>query len=839
MRISSTRGFFSTYKQLVLIFTIASLFFSCAPPSIEPNPPTQQPTLEDSTQAPSQETLITFRISLPAALPPGDSLYLTIVDEITGLAFNPKTFIMTADDATHYSVMIPFQLGTLVKYRYMRQGTTTVNEHLPNGLPVRYRLYHVEGPGVVQDIVSRWTDTSFPGNTGRIKGQITNSFSGEPIPNLMVAVGGAYSFTKADGSFLIDGLPEGLHNLVAYAIDGMFNTYQQGALIAANSTTPATFSLTEVPTVSVVFSVTVPPTTPADAPLRLAGNLHQLGNTFADLAGGVSTLASRMPVLSKLPDGRYVVALTLPVGAYIEYKYTLGDGLWNAEHAKDGSHTIRSFIVQGSNTQLNDVVSNWGTIQIAPILFDVTVPPNTPVNEGVSIQFNPGFGWLQPLPMWPALGAQDLPVWRFILISPLEILGTIQYRICRADQCGIADDIATAGLNPVGNMVNPSTLPQTILYTVPAWSWLESSPTQASIPNVTVQSHGSDFFAGIGFDPSYNPSWSSQIDDAIVMVDNLGANWLVFSPTWSLSSISLPLFDIQPSQDILLVDLLSYISRADELGLNIGLNPVPQFTVHSEQWWLDSTRDFSWWVVWFDQYSEFILHHADIASQNKLDALLLGGDWILPALPSGKLVDGSASGVPADAELRWRTLLEQVRTRFQGSLIWILPYPEGVQTPPPFIDEFDHVIITLSTALSPVDNPPTSELYSQAARILDQDILPFTQTTNRPVILGIEYPSANRSASGCIPVQDGSCISAGDLSSTQPEITRVTLDLQEQVDIYNAVFLAVNERDWISGVISLGFYPPVTVQDPSTSIYSKPAAGVVWYWFPRLLAERP
>jgi hypothetical protein len=66
-------------------------------------------------------------------------------------------------------------------------------------------------------------------------------------------------------------------------------------------------------------------------PLRLAGNLLQLGNTFSDLRGGLSLVADRMPVLSSLPDGRYSVSLFLPAGADIEYKYTLGDGFWNSE----------------------------------------------------------------------------------------------------------------------------------------------------------------------------------------------------------------------------------------------------------------------------------------------------------------------------------------------------------------------------------------------------------------------------------------------------------------------------------------------------------------------------
>ncbi len=64
-----------------------------------------------------------------------------------------------------------------------------------------------------------------------------------------------------------------------------------------------------------------------------------------------------------------------------------------------------------------------------------------------------------------------------------------------------------------------------------------------------------------------------------------------------------------------------------------------------------------------------------------------------------------------------------------------------------------------------------------------------------------------------------------------------SLDLSEQVDIYNAALNAINGREWIVGFVSRGYYPPVAVQDLSASIHGKPAADVLWYWFPRMLGE--
>ena len=59
------------------------------------------------------------------------------------------------------------------------------------------------------------------------------------------------------------------------------------------------------------------------------------------------------------------------------------------------------------------------------------------------------------------------------------------------------------------------------------------------------------------------------------------------------------------------------------------------------------------------------------------------------------------------------------------------------------------------------------------------------------------------------------------------------MDLQAQADIYQALCGAVNERDWLGGFVSRGYYPPAALQDGSASVHGKPAEDVLWYWFGR------
>jgi hypothetical protein len=60
------------------------------------------------------------------------------------------------------------------------------------------------------------------------------------------------------------------------------------------------------------------------------------------------------------------------------------------------------------------------------------------------------------------------------------------------------------------------------------------------------------------------------------------------------------------------------------------------------------------------------------------------------------------------------------------------------------------------------------------------------------------------------------------------------VDLQAQSDVYEAMLYAINVRPYIAGMVSRGFYPPAMLQDKSASVHGKPAADLLWYWFPRL-----
>ncbi len=818
---------------LIFIIILALASQACALSLIDlPTSSTPVPVNDGSAPTPQPRAPVTFTVRLPEPLQPNEIIAMSVVDEITGLTLNPVDYQMAIVDATTYTIKLDIPDKSVIKYRFVRLGPARVAEDTNNDSPVRYRLLQVNGPTNIVDTVSSWADR--PANTlsGNITGAVMNADTGAPIPNIMVTAGGARALTDSAGRFQLLNLRGGTHNLVAYALDGTYQTFQQGATVAENQTTPVDIRMKAAQLVNVIFSVSVPSGIQPGMKLHIAGNLLQLGNTFSDLRGGLSTVTDRMPEMTPLPDGRYSVSLFLPAGADVEYKYTLGDGFWNSEFTSTGQYFTRRFIVPSQNTTINDGVQSWQSGPNAPILFEVTVPANTPSGDIIYIQFNP-YGWTPPLPM-TNLGNNR---WAFKLYGPLNIIGSFGYRYCRNAQCDSADDSQTAGPTAHGRNVSPTITPQDIVDTVNDWVW-NTRTVSPTLVAANIPSRGTGFMAGVEFQSYYDPNTPAFVKPAVENIHAMGANWVVYTPSWTYTRTNPVVFTALPGSDPLWADTLEAVNRARTLNLNVALFPQPRFPTNAADFWRSAPRDGTWWDNWFNQYRAFIIHHADLATQASAQGIILGGDWIAPALPSGKLADGNPSGVPADAETRWKNLITEVRQHFRGNVLFAIPYDNNVLVPPiNILKDADAVYLLWSIKLSSSASPNKADMLTEAGNLLDTNVAPIQTQVGKPFVIALAYPSSTFSATGCLPNGNNGCADWTALSRPNPDLTTVNLDLQQQFDIYDAMFNAVNARSWVSGLVSRGFYGPVTLLDKSASVRGKPAADLLWYWFPRLLGN--
>jgi hypothetical protein len=457
----------------------------------------------------------------------------------------------------------------------------------------------------------------------------------------------------------------------------------------------------------------------------------------------------------------------------------------------------------------------------------VTVPPTTPAGETIYIQFNP-YGWTEPIPMWYVRDN----VWRFKLYGPLN-LDTLYYRYCRNAQCGSADDVSTPGVSPTGRRASTAITEQDIRESVTAWMWTNPGPTGLVGTNV-IQRSGV-FMAGVEFQPYYQPDWSAFTDTSMLNLQQVGANTVILTPSWTYSSANPLVFGIQPGPDALQPDTETMVAQARARSLNVALFPQPRFPSNAAEWWKSAPRDATWWQLWFDYYRAFAVHHADMATRSGAQVLILGGDWVGPALPNGTLSDGTPSGVPADADTRWQAVIAEVRGHFRGQVLWAVPYtPPNVPTPS-FISATDGVYLLISGNLVEKATPTRDELAQAASQLLDNGVGPLQSVLAKPVYLAFAYPSASGATQNCLPAQSNICLDWKALSQPNSDRSEIALNLQLQADIYEALFAAVNTRPWVSGVVVRGYYPPTLLADKSASVHGKPAQDVLWYWYLRFL----
>ena len=562
--------------------------------------------------------------------------------------------------------------------------------------------------------------------------------------------------------------------------------------------------------------------------MRLVGNIYPLGNTFADLQGGINSVANRAPVMKSLPDGTYFLVEELPAGLDLRYKYSLGDGFWNSELTNDGQFRERQLIVPDADLTISDTIDSWGSDSFGPITFKVKVPENTPSTDVVSIQFNP-YTWTEPIPMWP-LGNNQ---WTYSLNSPLNLLGKVGYRFCRNDQCGVADDEATKDPNIQLYTFTPAKDPQNLENEVKSWTWMQATGEPSQVVSVKTVARGPQFMAGVELSSNYTPDWQAYLGGAAQNLKAIGANWVIMTPTWHYSNEDPPILENEPGRDPLWPDMLQMISTFQNQNLNVAIFPQSGFDPDIN-YWAKFKRSDGWWNSWFARYRTFLLNYADLATATKAKALIIGEQGMLPALLNGKLPDNSPSGVPLDADVRWNKMIKEIRQRFQGSLILALYYPDEVKNLPKFVSGVDQVYVLISAPLNK-GKATQAGMTTEFLKVLDKDIKPLKDAIKKPVLLGINYPSITEAATGCVTVE-GKCQNFEILNQPSPDEATGTLDLKAQADIYNAILVAINQRSWVSGIVSRGYYPPASLQDASSSIHGKPAADVLWFWFPKLLA---
>ena len=804
---------------LFLLFSINLLLLNLYGCSYPTNSNPQGPNAIDFTQ--NREAFpvkATFNLHLPEYAITEENLSIEIIDGVTGTQHHKKIYELKQIDNQLYSTEITLQKGTVLKYRYSVLSEGTSPERMWNGEPVCYRLLYVGNDVQVNDHLQTWAGKMQTNNTGRITGVIIDSETKSPVPDIMVSAGGQLTFSDGNGKFNLEYLSPQTHNLVFYSLDGKYQTFQQEARISPGLVTPAEVELTPNKKVNLTFEVTSPDDAKG-APIYLAGNLLQLGNTFSDLSGEVSLKQSKMPQLTLKEDGFYHLSLSLYSGSYIRYKFTMGDGYWNAERDVLGEIKTREMIVPTQDTTITATIESWRSGNIAPITFQVEVKPERLPEHDFFIQFNNG-KWTKPILLWP-IGNDDL---LYILYSPLEGLEALNFMVCHHDHC--ANDQENTEINQV-NTVKPSEEPLTVSLS------LDSSPPQnflvseGDVINAYVPKKGDSFQTTIELSPSAHPNLSIDTLSSISNLAEINVSTLVFTPQW-VSQIGSPILFQNISATPFFKDLVATLVKVNSMGFSTSLfpqiGPIDEITA----FWDGATQTDSWWEIWFDSYADFLLNYAKAAELSGANHFIIGGKFLLPTFSGGLFPNGSFTNVPSDSNTKWQELIQDIRNIFAGEIYWATNIHQARDPLPEFILEFDGIYLLVDSPLIYSETDDLNTIKSGFINVVDSLIYEVFRSTGLPITIGLGYPSVDGAALGC-KLLENNCINDGIFSEN--ELKSLKPDMQEQSLIYNAIFPVISSRDWITGVSIRGYLPTTEINERSSSINGKPALQVIDYWF--------
>lgn len=807
----------SPFSILVIYIVFVLLLSSCSLQNFTNNP--QKESTSEFQQYSENVSLAESRFFLQIPEPVTEDLVFEIIDDVTGIELNPTRYSLQKSDDTHYGVIIPLKIGSIVKYRYFRNGGLPIYETNAENKIIDYRAVYIDSARDFSDVLTNWADKQYAYAYGSLEGQIINASSDSPLQNLLIIAGGNHAFTDSDGYFLIDNLPPGKHNLVALSTDGEYQTYQQEAIIAEGLNTPAKLNVEPEKFVNITFIAKIPDLDNAlTQPMRILGNTYQLGNVFGNVFNGESTVASRAPSLNLLPDGTYSITLSLPVGFNLVYKYSLGNGFWNAELNENEQFFTRNIIIPNEDTLITDIISTFQAKSSSPVTFNITTPANLPVTDSVSIQFS-AFGWSSPIPMNKT--ASNL--FTYTLYGPLNLMDSIKYRFCRNDSCSPIDSTSSSDSEAEFIYQLSSTNRSLEISLDSGLEWnTTSSPTEIVAPQ--INNRGAQFITGIEFNSTYSIFDPIYSKFAYQNIQDLSSNTVVIPVTWSLQSINpLELRQIA-GKNPLWKDIFSIVNKAQSDGLKVILSPrvdLSETVLNQLEQGLFAPE---WDADFIASYSREIKYVADMAEFMHIDGI------VFPEKVSGK----DASVLPTELinpEIK-NQLFDIMHKQFSGKI-----YNEFLledSTPAmDFMQQFDGVIIDANWDISN-SGSDTGAFEKSISEILNSKVAEFAQSYEKPILLRLAYPSINGSEKGCIQI-DTNCIGFMDLSTINiDQQQQIGINLPIQSQIYQAMFSQLNDLDWIDGIISAGFDLQLGLQDGSSSIREKPASDVLWYWYPRL-----
>lgn len=289
----------------------------------------------------------------------------------------------------------------------------------------------------------------------------------------------------------------------------------------------------------------------------------------------------------------------------------------------------------------------------------------------------------------------------------------------------------------------------------------------------------------------------------------LGIEWAAVLATWYQDKYNSTKIYSQPDKSPSDESLIFAVRKLHELKFKVMLKPHLDLVEGEGKWrgeiGFDNAAD---WQAWFDSYTAFILHYADIAAKENVEIICIGTELTNAAMsqPEG-----------------WRNLIKKVREVYKGQLTYAANWDKEFKQIA-FWDMLDYVGIDPYFPLVTSSRPQVEELKSAWAdwvKIVEE----WQKTINKPVILTeIGYKSSRDSADE--PWQH---TAIGEL------------DLGLQVNLYKAILESFWDKPWFYGIYwwYWGVNPRMGGEtNRGFTPQNKPAQEVIKEWYSKPVSQK-
>lgn len=294
----------------------------------------------------------------------------------------------------------------------------------------------------------------------------------------------------------------------------------------------------------------------------------------------------------------------------------------------------------------------------------------------------------------------------------------------------------------------------------------------------------------------------ADVLQSLKRIKETGANFISITPghlTNSKTSSNVDRKPTTPSDELLIYT----VQEAHNLGLKVMIKP--HLDIEGGSW--RANLDPSDKVTFFQNYSNMILHYADIAAATNAEQLSVGAElYKLSTNPHN--------------ESYWRDLIAKIRPRYNGSLTYSANansqyYDEGSL---PFWNALDYWGVSAYFKMADNSNPTVDSIKAEWQKIANDYLIPMSQKIKLPLIFAeVGY----RSIDGAAMAPENYSLSA-------------SLDLQEQADLYQALIEYWQDKDYFHGVHFWDWWPREFAGGPNDGDYTpqgKPAENILSRYF--------